>query len=85
MISFTTNHQPVWGDFYARDATDTAGVWRTVQNNGFGNDPDMAATSFANWIPTPDSVVPEPVSLVIWGLGLGVAGVVAFARRCARR
>jgi len=86
-ISFTTYHQPVWGDFYAADGQynppGPEPQYRvTAWNTNFGTDPTITTTDFTGWITTPDSIVPEP-GLCVLGFGALVAGV--FARRQARK
>jgi hypothetical protein len=83
-VSFDSLQPPVWGDFLARDATGTNEAGSSVVirawNTGVETDPEAAATTFTNWIPTPDSVVvPLPGSIVLFGSAL--AGLVWLRQR----
>ena len=95
-ISFDSDRQPVWGDFYAKDGvhTEPSGtkITNQVWNTGFSlanpTDPPANGT-INNHVLVPDTMsvvpvlVPEPttVSLLLTGL-LGLAWVVR--RRCSR-
>jgi len=87
VYTFLSDRRPMWGDFYAKDGSEGGQVkiWATAWNSGlqFPGDPNSA------FIPVPDTgfdpdppVVPEPGTLVIWGLGgLCAAGAAALRRR----
>ncbi|MFI4911220.1 MAG: PEP-CTERM sorting domain-containing protein [Sedimentisphaeraceae bacterium JB056] len=69
-ISFDSDRDPVWGDFYAK-CGNTGGTQNTVWNEGFlTTDPISAATdgTLSNHILVPDTV-PEPATLALLGLG----------------
>jgi hypothetical protein len=74
-VSFKTTHAPVWGDFYAKDGSQS-GDWVTAWNTGFtANDTDPAdpasSGSVQNHILRPDTatVVPEPISSMLFIAG----------------
>jgi hypothetical protein len=67
-LSFSTDHAPVWGDFYAKDGTAGGLGDNYAYNVGFTPDTGSGVTSdqggpasatgpFLNWIPRPDGVV----------------------------
>lgn len=71
-VSFNSYRAPVWGDFYAK-CGNVGGTQNTIWNLGFANaDPtDPAANgSLAYHILVPDTVVPEPASMLTLGAGL---------------
>lgn len=85
IVSFDSNRDPVWGDFYAKDgkAGGQAGIWASLWNEGFlAADPtDPAADgSVLDHLLVPDSV-PEPATVAL--LAVGAAGFL-LRRRCRR-
>lgn len=80
--SFYADKMPVWGDFYARSSPSNY-----AYNQGFTApddiDPSEPASngSLANHILRPDSVVPEPSSLLVLIGGMGALGGFAFKKR----
>lgn len=85
--SFYSNRAPVWGDFYAKDGVAGGLGWNEAYNAGFGDpDPmDMPTDgSIGNKILRPDTsttVVPEPGTMLLMGIGIAGAGVVRRLRR----
>lgn len=82
-FSFDSWRTPVWGDFYAKDGVD-GGVTVSLWNAGFtpgDTDPldPPADGSIGYHILRPDTVVPEPGSIM--ALGSGVLMLGAFLRR----
>jgi hypothetical protein len=84
--SFYSNRVPTWGDFYAIGGN-PAGAWGTMWNAGFYDpDPMTGPTNgtIGNKILRPDTeytVVPEPSTMLLMGLGLAAAGVVRRRRQ----
>ena len=85
IYSFLSNKRPVWGDFYMKNGFHQAsGEDAVAYNTGLGDEP---TPDFSGWIPVPDSftgsdIIPEPASMVIWGvLGAGAAAGLALRRR----
>lgn len=71
LIEFMSDRAPVWGDFYAKDGTDSvSGDPVYGYNSGFGTTPPEEG-SFAFWIPRPDTAVavPEPCTLLLLSTG----------------
>ncbi|HOD67315.1 MAG TPA: PEP-CTERM sorting domain-containing protein [candidate division Zixibacteria bacterium] len=84
---FYSNRAPVWGDFYAKDGRAGGLGLNEAYNAGFGA-PDPTAMpgngSIGNKILRPDTsttVVPEPGTMLLMGIGLAGAGVVRRWRR----
>jgi hypothetical protein len=77
-VSFDSKRPPVWGDFYVFACNDTF-----AYNLGFGTDPTTSTppSDLVKWIPTPNSVVPIPSSMLLLGSGLIGFGVNAFRKR----
>lgn len=91
-FTLVTNRAPIWGDFYAKDGK-FAQQNVVAYNTGFGTEPlaGQSASYYVNWIAVPDTInttpggtgdplVPEPSSMIVWGM-LGLAGVIAYRRR----
>lgn len=69
--SFQSWREPVWGDFYAKDGTDS-GIKVYAYNSGFSVEPDVEAGHIA----VPDTtLVPVPAAVILGLLGLSVAGL----------
>ena len=84
-IVFTTDHAPVWGDFYAKDGVDNPGqIDVYAHNTGFGlPDPDPSLNAAPGKIVVPDGegvIVPEPVTMILLGLGLLGIGIAVRKR-----
>lgn len=78
-VLFQTFKDPVWGDFYGKDGIlGLDGVWTTAWNLGFGEEPDPERLT--RWIPTPNSAVPEPATILLLGIGLGAVGLLGRKR-----
>ncbi|MHC4982038.1 MAG: hypothetical protein ACYTF6_02580 [Planctomycetota bacterium] len=91
-VSFVSDREPMWGDFYANDGTESQGtVDVTIRNSGFftpDSDPLAAppmSGAFRNHLLVPDTgfVIPEPVTLL--AVGVSLAGIGAVARKNLRR
>lgn len=72
--SFTTGLDPVWGNFYAKSGKDK-GNWVHTYNNALGHE----SMNKLDFIPRPDGgsnppVVPEPVSSLLFIIGIVVFG-----------
>jgi hypothetical protein len=81
-VTFSTEKDPVWGDFYAKDGkVGGSQIWNIAYNTGFGTDPTSSTTDFTPWIATPDGgvVAPIPGSLVL--LGSGLLGLVGWRKK----
>ena len=73
-LSFDSDRVPVWGDFYAKDGN---GGTINMHNAGFTSpdwDPDIDTYPLQNGsvedhLLVPDSLVPEPATLLLLGLG----------------
>jgi hypothetical protein len=82
-VSFNSDRAPIRGDFYAKDGNAGGLGENYAYNTSFGTDPTAATTSFAGWIPTPDTTttgqVPEPSSVVL--LASTVLGVASLLRK----
>jgi hypothetical protein len=70
-VEFFSPNIPVWGDFYVK------GGLTTAYNTGLGTEP---VSDFQAWIPTPDSQVPVPPSLMLLGSGLLGIGALRFRK-----
>ena len=71
-ISFDSWRTPVLGDFYAKDGknkVDGVNYDVTAWNTGFTSSPDEDITE-DNHILRPDTVVPEPSSIMVLGMSL---------------
>lgn len=80
--SFRSNRVPTWGDFYAK-----GGATSWLKNAGFDDADPMTGPvngTIGNKILRPDTeytVVPEPSTMVLMGLGLAAVGVVRRRRQ----
>jgi hypothetical protein len=93
-FSFTTTHEPVWGDFYAKDGN-AGGVENYAYNAGFSegvSDQGGPLGTEANfpiaWVPRPNGppdgpppTVPEPMSVAVWSLLAGIVAVISSRPR----
>ena len=77
-VSFDSDRAPVWGDFYAKNGTDTEGTDIYLYNSGFSiADPLVPAASGSeqNHLLVPDTVaVPAPGAVFLGSVGLSLAG-----------
>lgn len=61
VYTLVTDRAPIWGDFYTKDGKGgQTSVFNAAWNTGFGTDPTSSTSSFANWIPTPDTLSGDP-------------------------
>jgi len=70
-VEFNSRRIPVWGDFYSKDGKSYC-INNAVWNTGFClDDPEISAHngSEANHILVPDTIIPEPATIAILGLG----------------
>lgn len=83
-VTFTSDREPVWGDFYARDGK-TGGTYNTVYNTGFtatDTDPAIPPANNPNGVLTNHILVPDTVSAPEpMALALVMAGGVVMLRR----
>jgi len=80
-VEFTSELNPVWGDFYGKDGKpDDSDLFATARNTGFGSDPTSVA-EFVNFIPTPNGGTEIPIPGTVLLLGSGLMGLVGFRRK----
>ncbi|MBN2296693.1 MAG: PEP-CTERM sorting domain-containing protein [Pirellulales bacterium] len=90
-FSFESEMAPVWGDFYAKDGNNTdppTAAWNDYNDitpalaaDGLFDSLGYIARPNGEEIHGPPPPVPEPTSLVIWGIGLLACMAVRFVRR----
>ncbi|MEW6413387.1 MAG: PEP-CTERM sorting domain-containing protein [Candidatus Zixiibacteriota bacterium] len=79
--SFYSWQAPVWGDFYAKDGfSQTYDEFNTIRNTGFYNADHLLAAAdgsvdFKILRPDTETAIPEPGTLLLFGLGLVGAGL----------
>jgi hypothetical protein len=83
--TFYSLQDPVWGDFYSKDGEAGGNGLNIVWNSTFASlDPlDPAANGSVNHkILRPDTTfIPEPASMLLFGMGLAGAGIVRRIRK----
>ena len=85
-ITFNSPKGPKWGDFYAKDGKG-GGNWNAIWNTGFTSsdtDPLIAAHNGSEQfhILVPDTMIPEPASLM--SLAVGITGLIGLCVRKRR-
>lgn len=81
-VSFDSDRQPVWGDFYAKDGFVQCLDWCAVYNTGFTLDDPIAAArsgSLQNHLLVPDSYIPAPGAIILVCIGTSITS--ALRRR----
>ena len=74
---FTSNRNPVWGDFYTKGGVDSA-AW----NDGLENHASEDVMDFiARPDGPPDQVIPEPATFLMIGGGLLVVGLIRLRKK----
>lgn len=84
---FTSDRAPMWGNFYAKDGVSTVPgtddrINVIAYNNGLTNSGSESITDFIA-VPDHDSppVIPEPATVALFGLGLGLIGLKKMRKR----
>lgn len=78
VAEFDSNRQPMWGDFYAKDGV-TEGLWNYAYNTDIGvtvanpldylTAPVDASGGELHKVLVPDTIIPEPATICLLGLG----------------
>lgn len=87
-VEFDSDRAPMWGNFYAKDGKmPRTDIVNYAYNNGLAN---LTSENILDFIAVPDTVgngddeepvIPEPMTLGLVGIGLGMTGLVWRRRR----
>jgi len=84
-VDFDSRRIPVWGDFYAKDGVSSSTqIFNVIWNTGFANvDPVVPAHngSEAFHLLVPDTIIPEPSTIMMLFTGLIISGLYLLRRK----